>query len=243
MSVLGTEILRVYDAWEHRIHPFIGQAFESAEAGSLRVMTIGINAYLKLADWPNQKPTWFSGWFEEDRHRFDLGVARDANTIANTLTANSALYRDLALRGKDSFFHTNAIKTYLPESIGKRSDQVSRQQYMQHVPTWHAELDIMAKHGVLPHVIIVFSRAFWEWAWQAFHPRYRPNFTHVKVHGFDPAPGQGLHYANLIDLEDAGGRHSLALLRVRHPATGARGKATPEWLLSLPEVRKLLKFR
>jgi hypothetical protein len=243
VSLLGTEILGVYDAREYRIHPFIGQAYEDADAGALRVMTIGINAYLNPADWPNQNPTWFAGWFKEGTYAFDRAVARDAATIANALTANSALYSDLAFRGKDGIFHTNAIKTYLPESIGKRSDQVSPQEYLRHVPTWHAELDILAKHGVLPHVVIVFGRPFWDWAWQAFHPRYRPNFAHVKVHGFEPASGEGLHYANLIDIEDAGGRHSLALLGVRHPAARASSKATPEWVLSLADVRTLLRFR
>lgn len=85
---------------------------------------------------------------------------------------------------------------------------------MRHAPTWHAELDIMAKHGVLPHVIIVFGRPFWDWAWQAY----------------------------LIDVEGAGVRHKLALLGVRHPAARASSKSTPEWLLSLPDVRRLLRF-
>lgn len=243
MSPLGTEILRLYDAFENPIHPSIGQTFERADKGGLRVMTLGINAYLSPKDWPNQKPTWFASWFIEGTNPFDRGVARDAATIANALTTNSELYSDLAFRGKDSIFHTNAVKSYVPEAIGKRSDQISPQDYLRHLDAWHAELDILAKHGVLPHVVVVFGRTFWEWAWQAFHPRYRPDSTYVKVHTFAPAKGEALHHANLIDLEDAGGRHNLALLGVRHPAARAASKATPEWILSLPDVRKLLRFR
>ena len=129
MSTLETEILRLYDAFENPIHPFIGQAFEGANRGALRVMTIGINAYLSPKDWPNQQPTWFSSWFKEGRHPFDRGVAEGAGTIANSLTANSTLYSALAFRGTDSIFHTNAVKSYLPESSGKTSDQISPRDY------------------------------------------------------------------------------------------------------------------
>lgn len=240
VDTLRAEILREYDARESAINPFIGRAFEDAEAGALRVMTIGINAYLNSADWQNQKPGWFAAWFDEGKHPFDRAVARDASTVASSLVADSRLFPGLAFRGKASIFHTNAIKTYLPEAIGKRSDQISPQRYVGHRATWHAEFEIMARHGVLPHVVIVFGRPFWEWAWQAFHRQYRPASTGITVRRFTPASGDGLHYANLVDLEGAGGSHPLALLGVRHPSARATSKASPEWLLSLPDVRRLL---
>jgi hypothetical protein len=243
VSDLRTEILRVYDARENTIHPFIGRAFEGAEAGALRVMTIGINAYLSSGDWPNQKPGWFAAWFSEERHGFDHGVARDTVTIAHALTARSALFSNLAFLGKQSVFHTNAVKTYLPKSIGRHADQVSPEEYISHLATWHAEFEIMAKHGVLPHVVIVFGRPFWAWAWKTFHPQYRPAFVNLTVHGFKPASGEGVHYANLIDLEGGADRHDVALIGVRHPAARPSTKGTPEWILSLPDVRELLKLR
>lgn len=175
MDTLRAEILREYDSRESAINPFIGRAFEDAEAGALRVMTIGINAYLNSADWPNQKPGWFAAWFDEGKNPFDRAVARDASTVASSLVSDSRLFAGLAFRGKASIFHTNAIKTYLPEAIGKRSDQISPQRYVGHRATWHAEFEIMARHGVLPHVVIVFGRPFWAWAWQAFHRQYRPH--------------------------------------------------------------------
>lgn len=241
VSAFRTEVVRAYMR-ENCIQPFIGEKFASAEAGALRVMTIGINAYLSEADWSRQNPEWFAGWFKEERHKFDRTVAEDASAIANALSARTTLFTGLGLCGVENIFHTNAVKEYLPESKGKRSDQVTRQDFERHVCTWHAELDIMAKHGVLPHVVIVFGRPFWEWAWKAFHPSSRPSFTHLKVHGFANASGEAHHFANLVDLEGAGGRQHLALLALRHPAARATSTATPEWLLSRPEVRKLLGF-
>jgi hypothetical protein len=243
MSSFRAEIMRVYDAWQHPIHPFIGHAFDAPDSNSLRVMTIGINAYLSPPDWAVQKPTWFSSWFNEETNPFDRGVARDAETIANALAEHSSLFAGLAVRGKEGIFHTNAIKTFLPKSIGRWADQISAHDYERQATTWHAELDIMAKHGALPHVVIVFGRPFWPWAWQAFHPSYRPIFSYLKVRGFQPASGKGLHYANLIEVEGVGGRQSLALLRVRHPASWKSSKATPEWVLSIQDVRELLRFR
>lgn len=98
----------------------------------------------------------------------------------------------------------------------------------------------MAEHGVLPHVVVVFGRPFWEWAWKAFHPEKKPAFEHLTVHSFVSAGGDGHHHANRIEVEGSGGKHMLALLCVRHPAARATSKATPEWVLSCAGVRELL---
>lgn len=238
-SPFRAEIRRIY-AREHCIQPFVGESFASGDPRALRVMTIGINAYLSERDWSRQVPEWFSGWFNDGRHRFDRTVAADAATIANALVADAAPFSGLTYCGKESILHTNAVKVYMPESSGKRSDQVTREDYERWVPTWHAELDAMAKHGVLPHVILVFGRPFWEWAWQAFHSQTRPTFEHLKVHEFKSAAGSGRHFANRGEVESAGGRHTFALLQLRHPAARATSKASAKRLLSLPDVRSLL---
>lgn len=237
-SEFCADVRRAY-AHENEIAPFIGDSFANGDPRALRVMTIGINAYLSEADWAQQHPEWFSGWFKDGRHKFDRTVAADATTIANALAGRGPYFSALAYRGKENIFHTNAVKFYMPESRGKRSDQVMRQDYERCVPTWHAELDVMAKHGVLPHVVIVFGRPFWEWAWQAFHPRTRPSFAHLTVHEFVNAPDDGHQFANRVEVEGARGRHKLALLAVRHPAARATSKATADWLLSRPDVRAL----
>lgn len=238
-SEFRADIREAY-ARENCIVPFIGDLFASGDPRTLRVMTIGINAYLSVGDWAQQNPTWFSGWFKDGRHKFDRTVAADAGTIASLLIAKSSYFAGMEYRGKENIFHTDAVKVFMPESSGKTSDQVTRQDFEAHVPTWHAELDIMAKHGVLPHVVLVFGRPFWEWAWQAFHPKTKPSFTCLKVHAFTSASGDGHHYANRVEVEGAAGRQPVALMTVRHPAARASSKATTDWLLSLPDVRELL---
>lgn len=103
-------------------------------------MTIGINAYLSPVDWSSQHPAWFAGWFRDGRHKFDRTVARDANTIASALVTTSEYFSGLTYEGKEKIFHTNAVKAFMPEAEGKRSDQLTREQYEDHVSTWHAEL-------------------------------------------------------------------------------------------------------
>jgi hypothetical protein len=241
-ATFRASILRAY-ARPNRIHPFIGETFAGGDPGSLRVMTIGINAYLSDADWTGQHPEWFAGWFRDETHKFDRTVAADASTVARALADRSPNFAGLAFDGKANIFHTNAVKEYLPAAEGKQSDQLTRAHFEAHVATWHAELDVMAQHGVLPHVVIVFGRPFWEAAWQTFGPKTKPVFEHLAVHGFVNTPGEGHDHANLLEVEGSAGKHTLALLGLRHPAARATSKATPEWLLSRNDVRELLSLR
>ena len=48
------------------------------------------------------------------------------------------------------------------------------------------------------------------------------------MHGFVNARGEERHFANRIEVEGVDGKHTLALLAVRHPAARATNKATPE---------------
>jgi len=232
-------VLRAY-AEPNRIHPFIGESFASGDPGALRVMTIGINAYLSEADWANQNPEWFAGWFRDGTHRFDRTVAADAAMIARAISDCSPHFSGVAFEGNANIFHTNAVKEYVPEAAGKRSDQVGAQHFEDHAATWHAELDVMARHGVLPHVVIVFGRPFWERAWQAFHPKTKPAFKHLALHDIVTARGEGHDHASRIEVEGTAGKHSLALLGLRHPAARSTSKSTPEWLLSCSDVREVL---
>jgi hypothetical protein len=231
-------VTALYETKPNCIHPFIGETFASGEPSTLRVMTIGINAYLSADDWLRQDPEWIAGWFREGRHQFDRRVAEAAATIGRALET-SECFAGLRYEGKANIFHTNAVKAFLPESEGKRSDQVAPQQFEAFASTWHAELDLMARHGVLPHVVIVFGRPFWEWAWKAFHPKTKPSFSHLEVSSFANAENEGHHFANRIEVEGAAGKQTLLLVALRHPAARAVSRATPEWLLAQDDVRRL----
>jgi hypothetical protein len=115
-ATFRASILRAY-ARPNRIHPFIGETFASGDPGSLRVMTIGINAYLSDADWNRQDAEWFAGWFRDETHKFDRTVAADASTIARALADRSPHFAGLAFDGKPNIFHTNAVKEFLGSSV------------------------------------------------------------------------------------------------------------------------------
>jgi uncharacterized protein (DUF433 family) len=232
----------VFNAYkrEHCIHPHIGELFASGAPGALRLMAIGINAYVSEADWPSVRPDDHADWFRDGRYPFHREVARDTEFIARALLAEAEPFSGLTYQGTANIFQTNAVKVYVRESEGKRSDQLDRAHFEPHVATWLAELDLMAQHGLLPHVITVFGRPFWEWAWQAFHPRFRPTFKHMAVHSFTTAAGEGKHFANRIEVETASGKQTIALLAVRHPSARSNSKGQPQWLVAQPDVRALL---
>jgi hypothetical protein len=98
-------ILQAYGR-PHCIHPFMGERLACGEPGALRVMTIGINAYLSEDDWDNQQPGWVGEWFRDGRHKFDRRVAADAAVIATALVARSKYFSGLSYAGKPNIFHT-----------------------------------------------------------------------------------------------------------------------------------------
>jgi hypothetical protein len=136
----------------------------------------------------------------------------------------------------DSFYATNAIKVHMKEAQGKRADQITEEMFDEHLPTWHQELDMMAEHGVLPHVIAIFGKPFWSRACASLrlvqserHPQ------HLRLLKFEPISGECFHFANLVRFAGSGGEQDALLVRVRHPA--ARTKmGSARWLLGHPEL-------
>jgi hypothetical protein len=119
----------VVSALPHHILPYVGDAFEHPVAGDVRVMAVGINAYVSEGDdWASQNPAWFRGWFEKTEHRFYPRVKSEAMRLASTVGESSAFSQRTATWPR-SFYGTNAIKSYLPKSIGKRASQVAPQLF------------------------------------------------------------------------------------------------------------------
>ncbi len=69
---------RIYDRFApDQIHPFVGGASRGGSADVLRVMGVGINAYVSAKDWPRRSPGWFASWFAPPRDRYQRGLWRD----------------------------------------------------------------------------------------------------------------------------------------------------------------------
>src|SRR5205085_2211798 len=110
---------------------------------------------------------------------------------------------------------TNAVKVYVPESEGKRADQLSDVDYDRHLDQWHDELDAMAEHNVLPHVIAIVGDPFWSRACNSFR---QSSFKRTKTARYQWCAGSCRHFLNRVTLDAPDGPHETLLLRLRHPA-------------------------
>lgn len=240
---LASRLEEIYARHPHHIAPFVGAAFTEPQPRDLRVMAVGINAYIGADAWQPAKgtpaPDWFRGWFRGLTHRFHKGVKRDADALTAALTVSGAHCDGLQARGLESFFVTNAIKVYLPAAVGKHAHQLTDAHFEQHLEQWHDELDALAEAGVLPHIVAIFGAPFWRWACAAFRAPQTARYRHLRVHAYEPAGGACLHYANLLRVEGAAGPQKVLLVRMRHPSS-RQSTATPKWLLKRPEFRALV---
>jgi hypothetical protein len=236
MTPLRERIDTIYAGTARNIRPFIGSAFTAPRADDLRVMAIGINAYVGGPYLESISPTEFERWFAQGSYRFQRAVFRDVSLLAGAVTRPGSCLAGRAYRSRESIFHTNAIKAYLPEARGKRADQLAPSDFEPYVVPWHEELDAMAERGVLPHVVVIFGRLFWETAWRTFHAAEGARHQHLKVLSYETRIP---HHLAVIEVEGAAGRHPLLLVEVRHPA--ARRKESPKWLIGHAEFAGALR--
>lgn len=228
------EATGIYDQLgEDRIHPFIGEAFASPAGGDLRIVAVGINSYVDAGDWPNRHPGWLASWFRNGEHRFYPAVWSEAEVMA---AAVASAFPQVRFRGKESIYVTNAVKVYVPGAEGKRSDQISDAQLDEYSWVWRAELDLMAKHAVLPHVVLVFGEPQWRHVWEPLKAGHFDNFL---VQKYQPAGEELFHRCNSLSVLGTFGRQPVLLLRVTHPAA-----RTDRWraaeLAAHPEFGKAL---
>lgn len=237
---LATAITEIYSKRDDHILPFVGSAFERPTAEQLRVVVVGINSYVSEKDWHKINPAWFAGWFEHSSHRFYKSAKEQATSLAAALAERAEWPRGQKIVWPDSFYATNAIKTYLPEADGKRADQVSPELFEQHAATWRDELDAMAEHGALPHLIVIFGEPFWRHAWSAFKPPHVDAYNQLRVLDYRHTEGPSLHFVNRLRLGDASGEQTTLLVRLRHPSSRTR-KGSVSWLLAQEDFWSLVK--
>jgi len=237
MTNLRDVIQTHYAKYPHRIAPFIGGAFEQPDEAQLRLMTIGINSYISPKDWDVAKghphPAWFSGWFRNLRHRFDKGVRRESQHVAQALAARVARFAGKRLVFPESWFHTNAIPYFMTEAEGTRAAQIGSDVFTRHVRDALAQLTMMAERGALPHVIAIFGTPFWQPLCAELHADARSRTPRL-ARAIQPAAGASRHYANRLVLRAGDDEHEVLLVRLRHPAARTNiGSA--RWLLAQPD--------
>lgn len=238
-EVLG-RIEAIYRRLPDHLLPYVGSAFQGeGHEGDLRMMAVGINAYVSKADWPPQ-PGSLRAWFTHRSFRFQRAVVRSMATLAKGVSAPGTLFEGRTFEVDRCLFATNAVKTYLKAEEGKRADQLTANAFDPHDAQWREELQLLATAGVMPHVIVIFGSPFWEHASKAFHPQHASFAAPVGVAKFEAAWGDAPHRANRIQLEIGQDRRDLLLVRLRHPA--GRSKAgSAKWLLERSAFRALLR--
>jgi hypothetical protein len=224
------------------IEPFMGRAFRESRTDDLRVLAIGVTAYVDDHEWSSRLPSpkAFSGWFEKEMRRFQACVARDVATIGEEFRRRAPYFSGLSWQGKDSVYVTNFVKSFVRTSVGKREGQLADRDIAAYASTWRAELKAMAAHDVLPHVVIVYSRRIWDHVWPAFRePRAGGSLEVTEYRALLEEPQ---HRVNRLLVAGGGGKQNLLLLRLRHPSSPDK-TANPEWLLSHASVRAFLELQ
>jgi hypothetical protein len=205
----------------HHIVPFVRAAYEGQRPELLRALVVGINSYLSPADWDPPRgppsPDWFPRWFQTTDYRFGKRVKAEAMTLLEGLATVEA-FAGLKVAWSESVYATNAIKVYLPEADGKRADQTKDELLDEHLSTWVAELDLMATHDVLPHVIAVFGWRFWRHACTSFRPRQLGSFQTLRICTYEQVSGPWRPSIRILRLAGARLPQDTLLVRLRHPS-------------------------
>lgn len=231
----------IYQVHPHHFFPYVGARYLDPDPSALRVMALGINAYVGDAEWAHYgtDPTRFASWFVNARYRYQRRVLKDLEVLAPALLSGG-MFAGRQFHGRASVYATNAIKTYLLMSKGKHASQLDPGVFEQHHDQWHQELQVLAQHGVLPHLLVVFGLPSWPTAWQAFCPSPAGTRSGLAVRNYQTTRGPSQHRANRISIELGDDQeHELLLVRLRHPS-GRTPIGSPSWLLRQPDFRALV---
>jgi hypothetical protein len=218
----------IYERNQDHILPFIGEAFTSARPEQLRVVVVGINAYVSEGDWDHKSAEWFRTGFAEQRHRFDKRVLSEVSELALGLTSAGRALAGRVFEGSKSMYVTNAIKVYVREHEGKRASQVAA-QLGRYLDQWRDEMETMMELRLTPHLIVVMGGPFWPHMCRSFRDG---GVLCQQVAEYRPTQGETLHHLNRIVLSDG---QRVVLVRLRHPAARTP-KGSAAWLLANAEV-------
>lgn len=238
------------------LFPFIGRSYEDGSPEAFRVAVVGLNAYVSDGDWPAddaELQSWYRGWWSEaghgKSHRFFNTAYREAGLLADELARRSELFSDLTYdavpQSKSGLYGTNAIKVFLGGEH-KTSAGLNSDDFQRYAPAWHQELDTMAEHRVLPHLIVVLGQQIWELMWGSFYPEGpgRVQYEHFTVTDYETCGGEDgpcYHFANRITVMIGSTKQKLLLVRLAHPANYGNPRRAA-WLVGEQDFRDLAEL-
>ena len=237
-------VRKVYDEQGPRAaYPWIGERYVAPDAGDFRVLVIGINSYVTEAEsLASSDPTWWSGWFDEETWNFPRVAWAEAGELGAAL-AGRGVFRGTSWSGtKDSVYATNLIKTYLGGEFVDAA-KVGVKELVAGAKATAREIDLMGRHGCLPHVVVVYGRRIWDHVWPLFCPEMPqfPAYAHTRVTDYVNLDDEStlFHHANRVRYERENGVHDMLLFGLAHPARRMKSSKTATWLLGQPELRTL----
>lgn len=247
------QILAFYQLHGRRhLVPYIGDAYLHPKPGDLRVIAVGINAYLSSPVFetaPEDVGQWFCNWWKDAAHGEDTWPYY---TKAYTETDRIALgvkgspyFRGLHYVSdpslKPCLYATNAIKEFLSKDH-KNATTITPELLRPATRTWQAELDLMAEHGVFPHLVVVFGGVIWESIWKSFAPEHTPDYQHFQILEYCPCADEKspiFHRSNLIRIALPKSEQTVLLVRLDHPTTKRAKRKDAQWLLNQPDFQIL----
>lgn len=253
MSTFSESIGAIYaEHGSKHILPFIGSGYASPRADQMRVVAVGFNSYISKKHWPaddRELQPWLGDWWQNARHEGDTHpfynrafdeVARMAAGI-HQRSAWQHLTPELEAATKGSLYATNALKVYTGEEY-KESSAIPREFTQSFEATWRAELDAMARHECLPHLVVVLGADIWEMHWKALLPSSASSKEFAVEDYVDVSTGEAAGHAVRARLRprNSDRAHTLLLVRLHHPSSRSPERRNAEWLLGQEKFLELV---
>jgi|GEM_PF-2956030 len=217
------------------IRPFVGRDYGLSRPDALRVLVLGINCYYTGPESELTPDTDFPLWFRRRRYSFFARAFSEASVVGEALE-QSAVFEGRRWSGIEGLYGTNLVRRYLPKASGRYSKDVAERLLDEGAEHWGRELDLLHRHGVLPHAIVAFGWRIWPRAAAPLRARvggwvkdYRPCQRSSDLY----------HHLNRVEIEEGGKTRPLLLMRLNHPASVGAGKRAG-WLVEHEEFRDVL---
>ena len=127
--------------------PFIEDKYINSTA--VRIMHVGVNAYIGESDWGNTKEERWRDWARNDEHRFH-----------KWMTQNSS-----AFNFETCSYKTNLIKIYLSSKLGKTVKDIPEDVFKLSENLFREEIKLLNDLKLLPHIILCYGLAAWNGVW------------------------------------------------------------------------------
>jgi hypothetical protein len=239
--------------------PFVNSSYEDNSTRSLRVAVVGISSSTADRDidvgglderYVRKRFDW---WWQQaggpvgplDTYPFFKHALAEVERLTAKLEARSHLFERPPLGwGGHGIYGTNAVKVYTSEAL-RNPERTLPETIWGYAPTWYAELDVMAAHDCLPHVVVVFGDCIWDAVRSAFcDGRDEPpiaSYSNLVVGDLEVPPHssslQGRAMRSTVKVGKA--ERNVLIVRLQHPCVRSKVKLDASWLLAHPDFQTL----